>query len=41
VDLVFEAVVENMDLKKQLFSDLDRRCPPQTIFEQHLLVVDH
>lgn len=32
VDLVLEAVVENMDLKKQVFSDLDRRCPPQTIF---------
>ncbi len=32
VDLVLEAVVENMDLKKQVFRDLDRRCPPQTIF---------
>jgi 3-hydroxybutyryl-CoA dehydrogenase len=32
VDLVLEAVVENMDLKKQVFSELDRRCPPQTIF---------
>ncbi len=32
VDLVVEAVVENMDLKKQVFRDLDRRCPPKTIF---------
>ncbi len=32
VDLVLEAVVENMDLKKQVFGELDRRCPPQTIF---------
>jgi 3-hydroxybutyryl-CoA dehydrogenase len=32
VDLVLEAVVENMDLKKQVFSQLDRLCPPQTIF---------
>jgi 3-hydroxybutyryl-CoA dehydrogenase len=32
VDLICEAVVENMDLKKQVFGELDRRCPPQTIF---------
>src|SRR5712664_3224190 len=32
VDLVLEAAVETMDLKKQVFSELDRRCPPQTIF---------
>lgn len=32
VDLVVEAVVENMDLKKQVFRDLDRRCPPKTVF---------
>ncbi|OLC30759.1 MAG: 3-hydroxybutyryl-CoA dehydrogenase, partial [Armatimonadetes bacterium 13_1_40CM_64_14] len=32
VDLVLEAIVENMDLKKQVFGELDRRCPPQTIF---------
>ena len=32
VDLVLEAVVENMDLKKQVFRELDRLCPPQTIF---------
>jgi len=32
VDLVLEAVVEHMDLKKQVFGELDRLCPPQTIF---------
>ena len=32
VDLVLEAVVENMDLKKKVFGELDRRCPPQTLF---------
>ncbi len=32
VDVVLEAVVENMALKKQVFGELDRRCPPQTIF---------
>jgi len=31
-DLIIEAVVENIDLKKQVFGDLDRRCPPQTVF---------
>ena len=31
-DLVIEAVVENMELKKTLFSELDKLCPPNTIF---------
>jgi 3-hydroxybutyryl-CoA dehydrogenase len=31
-ELIVEAVVENMELKKQVFRDLDRRCPPQTMF---------
>jgi 3-hydroxybutyryl-CoA dehydrogenase len=30
-DLVIEAVVENMALKKEVFSALDRLCPPHTI----------
>ena len=30
-DLVVEAVIENMDMKKKLFSDLDKVCPPNTI----------
>jgi 3-hydroxybutyryl-CoA dehydrogenase len=30
-DLVIEAVVENMDLKKKIFSDLDKICQPSTI----------
>jgi 3-hydroxybutyryl-CoA dehydrogenase len=30
-DLVIEAVPENMDLKKRLFEDLDRMCPPHTV----------
>ncbi|MFC1873967.1 3-hydroxyacyl-CoA dehydrogenase family protein [Chloroflexota bacterium] len=30
-DLVIEAVVENMDLKKKLFTDLDKICPPNAI----------
>ena len=30
-DLVIEAVIENMDLKRKIFSELDKICPPQTI----------
>ena len=30
-DLVIEAAIENLDLKKKIFGDLDKICPPQTI----------
>ena len=30
-DIVIEAIIENEDAKKNLFSDLDRRCPKHTI----------
>ncbi|KZL89219.1 3-hydroxybutyryl-CoA dehydrogenase [Clostridium magnum] len=30
-DLVVEAAVENMEIKKQIFGDLDRICKPETI----------
>ncbi len=30
-DLIIEAAIENMELKKKLFADLDKICPPQTI----------
>ncbi len=30
-DLVIEAVVENMELKKELYKDLDRICKPDTV----------
>lgn len=30
-DLIIEAAVENMELKKKLFADLDKICPPHTI----------
>lgn len=30
-DLVIEAVVENMAVKKQIFAELDRMCPPHTL----------
>src|SRR2546427_6731918 len=31
-DLIVEAVIEHMPLKQEVFRDLDRRCPPSTIF---------
>lgn len=31
-DLIIEAVIEHMDLKKQVFRELDTLCPRQTIF---------
>ncbi len=30
-DLVVESIVEDLEVKKQLFKDLDRLCPPHTI----------
>ena len=31
VDLVIEAVIENMEAKKQVFAELDELCPSRTI----------
>jgi len=31
-DIVIEAVVENLDVKNKVFAELDRVCPPATIF---------
>jgi 3-hydroxybutyryl-CoA dehydrogenase len=31
-DIVIEAVVENLDAKRQVYEILDRECPPHTIF---------
>ncbi|HET8650323.1 MAG TPA: 3-hydroxyacyl-CoA dehydrogenase family protein [Gemmatimonadales bacterium] len=31
-DLVIEAITEDLELKNQLWRELDQRCPPQTIF---------
>lgn len=31
VDLVIEAVVEKVDVKRDLFAELDRLCPPRTV----------
>jgi 3-hydroxyacyl-CoA dehydrogenase len=31
-DLIVEAIIENMDLKKKLYSDLGKQCKPETVF---------
>ena len=31
-DLIIEAVIENMDMKKELYGELDRVCGPDTVF---------
>lgn len=31
-DMIIEAIIENMDLKKRLFEELDELCPDKTIF---------
>ena len=31
-DLIVEAIIENMDLKKSLYSDLGKACKPETVF---------
>ncbi len=31
-DIVIEAIIERMDLKKSVFGELSRVCPPETIF---------
>ncbi len=38
-DLVIEAASENMDLKKKIFSDLDKACPPNTILATNTSVL--
>ena len=30
-DLVVEAVIENMEMKKKIFAELDKICPPNAI----------
>ena len=34
-DFIIEAIVENLTLKTKLFSELDRVCPPHTIFSSN------
>jgi 3-hydroxyacyl-CoA dehydrogenase len=38
--LVIEAVFEDMDLKKQIFADLDRLCGPETVLASNTSALD-
>ena len=39
-DIVIEAVFENMDLKKQIFGELDKICKPETILASNTSTLD-
>lgn len=40
VDMVIEAVIENVSLKQQIFSDLEKFCPPHCILGSNTSTID-
>ncbi|XP_073053677.1 glyoxysomal fatty acid beta-oxidation multifunctional protein MFP-a-like isoform X1 [Primulina eburnea] len=40
VDMVIEAVIENVSLKQQIFSDLEKCCPPHCILASNTSTID-
>ncbi|KAF8011152.1 hypothetical protein BT93_J1695 [Corymbia citriodora subsp. variegata] len=40
VDMVIEAVIENVSLKQQIFADLERICPPHCILATNTSTID-
>ncbi|ONK63343.1 uncharacterized protein A4U43_C07F14070 [Asparagus officinalis] len=40
VDLVIEAVIENVALKQQIFADLEKYCPPHCILSSNTSTID-
>ncbi|XP_027329967.1 peroxisomal fatty acid beta-oxidation multifunctional protein MFP2 isoform X1 [Abrus precatorius] len=40
VDLVIEAVIENVSLKQQIFADLEKYCPPHCILASNTSTID-
>ncbi|KAK7289912.1 hypothetical protein RIF29_03947 [Crotalaria pallida] len=40
VDVVIEAVVENVSLKQQIFADLEKYCPPHCILASNTSTID-
>ncbi|CAA2997987.1 glyoxysomal fatty acid beta-oxidation multifunctional MFP-a [Olea europaea subsp. europaea] len=40
VDMVIEAVIENVSLKQQIFSDLEKFCPPHCILSSNTSTID-
>ncbi|XP_073277486.1 peroxisomal fatty acid beta-oxidation multifunctional protein MFP2-like [Primulina huaijiensis] len=40
VDMVIEAVIENVALKQQIFSDLEKYCPPHCVLASNTSTID-
>ncbi|KAF3683791.1 Glyoxysomal fatty acid beta-oxidation multifunctional protein MFP-a [Capsicum annuum] len=40
VDMVIEAVIENIPLKQQIFADLEKACPPHCILASNTSTID-
>ncbi|XP_010524718.1 PREDICTED: peroxisomal fatty acid beta-oxidation multifunctional protein MFP2 [Tarenaya hassleriana] len=40
IDLVIEAVIENISLKQQIFADLEKYCPPHCILASNTSTID-
>jgi len=40
VDLVVEAVIENLKLKQEIFAELEKRCPPHAILATNTSTID-
>ncbi|XP_004487834.1 peroxisomal fatty acid beta-oxidation multifunctional protein MFP2-like [Cicer arietinum] len=40
VDMVIEAVIENVSLKQQIFADLEKYCPPHCILASNTSTID-
>ncbi|XP_061349079.1 glyoxysomal fatty acid beta-oxidation multifunctional protein MFP-a isoform X1 [Gastrolobium bilobum] len=40
VDMVIEAVIENVSLKQQIFADLEKYCPPNCILASNTSTID-
>ncbi|KAJ9181896.1 hypothetical protein P3X46_005942 [Hevea brasiliensis] len=40
VDMVIEAVIENISLKQQIFADLEKYCPPHCILASNTSTID-
>ncbi|RZC50988.1 hypothetical protein C5167_019414 [Papaver somniferum] len=40
VDMVIEAVIENVSLKQQIFADLEKHCPPHCILASNTSTID-
>ncbi|KAL4563930.1 hypothetical protein LXL04_027979 [Taraxacum kok-saghyz] len=40
VDMVIEAVIENVELKQKIFNEIEKACPPQCILATNTSIID-